>query len=101
MYHLFIFYVRIQPYVHCLAISQLEANGKKTLSNISRLKLPLQTVQMIVKQWKDEGNTGVIKKSARLSSVNALKIHNIIKKRNIQNDGISLNSIAKKLDILH
>lgn len=54
-------------------------------------------MQRIAKQGKEVGNIDVKKKSGQTACVNIPKIPNITKK--IWNDGVSLDSIAKKMNI--
>ena len=84
---------------HRSAIAQLAASGLKTSWIAYRLKVPLRTVQRIVKQWKSEGNVDVKKKPGRPPSVNTRRNRAIIKKRITRNDAVSLNSMAKSLNI--
>lgn len=102
MFYLFTFYVFMKPFIDRLVIAQLAASGENKSTNASRLKVSFWTVQrIIVKQWKEVGNVDIKKKSSRPPYDNTPKIRNIIKKRSILNDGKSLNSIAKRLDISH
>lgn len=48
--------------VHRLDIAQLEANGERLSRIASRLKVPLQTAQKIIKQWESVENIHIKKK---------------------------------------
>lgn len=92
----FIIYSAFWVYVF-IVISQLAANGEKTSTIISRLKVHLRTVQRIVNQWKRSGKHWYEKEIRPPPSVNNTIIRKIIKKGIVKNHGISMNSIEKRL----
>lgn len=77
----------------------MAANGENTSTNASRLKVSFGTMQRIVKHGKEVGNIDVKKKSGQIPYVIIPKNPNITKKRSFRNDTVSLNSVAKGIDI--
>lgn len=62
IYNSFSSYVLIKQSVHRLTVAQLMENGLKTSWIVFHLKVLLQTVQKIIKQWKSVRNLYVITK---------------------------------------
>ena len=89
----------MKPCQHREAIARLAQNGEKASSISRRMKIPLRTVQRIVKQWKSTGNVTPKTSSGRPRSVNTRRVRGIIKKRVTRNDAVNMNSIAKDLNI--
>ncbi|KAK6057905.1 hypothetical protein COOONC_04536 [Cooperia oncophora] len=81
------------------AIAQLAKSGMKNSAISSRLGIPLRTVQKIVKQWKVEGHVQIKPRSGRKRTVNTRQMRGIIKKRIDRKDDLSLNKMAKQLNI--
>ena len=81
------------------AIARLAKSGMKNSAISSRLGIPLRTVQKIVKQWKVEGHVQTKPRSGRKRTVNTRQMHGIIKKRIDRKDDLSLNKMAKQLNI--
>ncbi|VDO87910.1 unnamed protein product [Heligmosomoides polygyrus] len=81
------------------AVTRLAESGESTTAIARKPSIPLRTVQRIIKQWNEKGNVTIKVKSGRPRSVNTTKNRVIIEKRIDINDSISLNKIAKSLEI--
>ena len=81
------------------AIARLAESRMKNSAISSRLGIPLRTVQKIVKQWKVEGHVQTKPRSGRKRTVNTRQMRGIIKKRIDRKDDLSLNKMAKQLNI--
>ncbi|RCN29955.1 hypothetical protein ANCCAN_24282 [Ancylostoma caninum] len=81
------------------AIARLAENGTKNSAIFSKPRIPLRTVQKIVKQWKEEGHVQPKPISGRKWTVNTQRMSGIIKKRIDRKDDLILNQMAKQLNI--
>ncbi|EYC38951.1 hypothetical protein Y032_0685g1523 [Ancylostoma ceylanicum] len=80
-------------------IARLAENGMKNTAISSKLGVPLRTVQKIVKQWREKEHVQPRAGSGRKRTVNTRRMRGIIKKRIDRKDDLSLNQMAKQLNI--
>ncbi|KIH42797.1 hypothetical protein ANCDUO_27214, partial [Ancylostoma duodenale] len=62
------------------AIARFAESGKKSSAVVSRLGIPLRSVQKVVKQWKEEGHVQPKPRSGRKRTVNIRRMRRIIKR---------------------
>lgn len=84
---------------HRKAVVELLLAGVSKSSIAQKLKISQRTVQRLAKQFREKGHVNETPKSGRPRSVNVRRIRGIMKKRIKRNDEISLNQIAKSLNI--
>lgn len=81
------------------AIINLSQSNMKSSAISASLKCSLSLVYKVLKQWKISGTVAEKKKIGRPRTVNTRRNRAIIKKRITRNDGVSLNQMAKNLQI--
>lgn len=84
---------------HREAIINLNQSKMKPNAIATSLKCSISLVYKVLKQWKTSGTVAEKKKRGRPRTVNTRKNRGIIKKRIIRNDGVSLNNMAKNLQM--
>ena len=89
--------MKVSP--HREAIVRLHQSGMKPLAIVSKLKVSKTLVYDILKRWKQTKDIKEKPKVGRPRTVNTRRTRGIIKKRIERNDGVSLNRMAKALEI--
>lgn len=84
---------------HREAIINLSQSKMKPSAIAESLKCSISLVYKVLKQWKTSGTVAEKKKHGRPRTVNTRRMRGIIKKRITRNDEVSLNKMAKDLQI--